>query len=129
MHVFTSIFVAIYSAASHLFEFKYRIKRPTLEILKFIFSIFRNQDNKVALIQVDNDGAMIWSSEFMRTIHNKNIKVQKTIGYASSVNSKSVTPNKTLDIITMLLLMNSSQKKELLCLAYQYDIWTIPPNW
>ena len=36
----------------------------------------------------------------MSTYHNMNIIVQTTVGYASSLNGKSESPNKTLDNIT-----------------------------
>ena len=42
-----------------------------------------------------------------------NIIVQTTGGYASSLNGKSESLNKTLDNITRALLLNTSHKKEL----------------
>ena len=38
----------------------------------------RNQDNKVAFIRVDEDGALARSSEFMKTFHKINNIVQTT---------------------------------------------------
>ena len=64
-------------------------KRPPLDILKFLVTTLRNQDNKVAFIRVDEDGALSRSSEFMRRFHNMNIIVQTTGGYAYSLNGKS----------------------------------------
>ena len=58
----------------------------------------------------------------MKTFHTMNIIVQTTGGDASSLNGKGESPNKTLANITRALLLNSSQKKELWCFAYQYDI-------
>ena len=52
IHGFTSNFVDIYSATSHPFGFPSRNKRPPLDILRFLFTTFRNQDNKLALIRV-----------------------------------------------------------------------------
>ena len=51
-----------------------------------------------------------------------NIIVQTTDGYASSLNGKSESPNKTLSNTMRSLLLNSSNKKELWCFAYQYAI-------
>ena len=52
-----------------------------------------------------------------------NIIVQTTGRYASSLNGKSESPNKTLANITRALLLNSSHKKEFWCFAYQNAIW------
>ena len=71
-----------------------------------------NQDNKVVLIQFDEDVSLARSSEFIKTCHNINIIVQTIGGGASSLNDKSEIPNKTLDNITIYLLLNSSNKKE-----------------
>ena len=75
---------------------------------------------KVALIRVDEDGALEKSSEFIKTCHNINIIVQTTDGDAYSLNGKSESTNKTLANTTRALILNSSQKKELWCFAYQY---------
>ena len=120
---FTSTFVAICSATSHPFGFPSRSKRPPLDILKFIVTILRNQDKKVAFIKVDEDGALSISSEFVKTCHIVNIIAQTTGGYASSIYGKSESTNKTLANITVALLLNSSHRKELWCFPYQYAIW------
>ena len=52
-----------------------------------------------------------------------NIIVQTTGGDLSSLNSKSLSPNKTLDNITRDPILNSIHKKELWCFAYQYYVW------
>ena len=103
---FTSTFVAICSATSYPFGFPSISKRPPLGILKILVATLRNQDKKVALIRVDEDGAPSISSELMRTCHNMNIIVQTTGGYASSLNDKSKSPNKKIANITRALLMN-----------------------
>ena len=72
----TSIFVAICSATSHPFGFSSRSKCPPLDILKFLVTTLRNQNNKVAFIQVYEDVALARSSEFMKTCHNMNIIVK-----------------------------------------------------
>ena len=59
----------------------------------------------------------------MRTCHNTNIIVQTKFGDASYLNDKSESPNKTLANITGALLLKPSHKKEILCFAYQFDIW------
>ena len=59
----------------------------------------------------------------MKTCHNMNIIVQNTGGYASSINGKIGSYNKTLANITIALLLNSIHKKELWCFAYRYAIW------
>ena len=120
---FTSTFVAICSATSYPFGFPSRSKRPSLGILKFVVTTLRNQDKKVAFIRVDEDGALARPSEFMRTCHNMNIIVHTKGGYASSLNGKSKSHNKTLANITRALLLKSSNKKELWCYAYQYSIF------
>ena len=71
----------------------------------------RNQDKKVELIQVDEDGALAISSEFMKTFHNMNIIFQTTGVDAFSINGKSEINNKTLANITRALLLKSSHKK------------------
>ena len=75
---FTSTFVAICSATSHPFGFPYRRKRLPPDILKFLVTALRNQYKKVAFIQVDEDGALARSPEFMKTCHNMNIIVKTT---------------------------------------------------
>ena len=110
---FTSNFVAICSATSHPFGFISRRKIPPLDVLKFLVTTLRNQDEKVSFIQVDENGALLISSEFMKTCHNIYIMVQTTGGDASSLNGKIEIPNKKLDNTTRDLLMNSSHKKEL----------------
>ena len=55
---FTTTFVAIFSSTSCPFGFSYRIKRPYLEIITFIVNTLRNQDKKVAFIQVDEYGGL-----------------------------------------------------------------------
>ena len=72
---------------------------------------FRNQDKKVAFIQVDEDGALARYSEFMKTCHNMNIVFQTTIVDAYSLSGKREIPNKTLANVTIALLINSSHKK------------------
>ena len=52
---FNSDFVAICSATSNPFEFSPRSKRPPLDILRFLVTTFRNQDKKVAFMQVDEN--------------------------------------------------------------------------
>ena len=120
---FNSTCVAIYSATSYSFGFPSRIKRPPLDILKFLVTTLINQDKKVAFIRLDEYGALARSSEFIRTCHNMNIIVQTTGGYSSSLNGKSESPNKKLANITRALLLNSSHNKELWCFLYQYAIW------
>ena len=58
----------------------------------------------------------------MRTCNNMNIILQNTGGDAYSLNGKSKIPNKILTNITISLILKSSRKKELWCLAYQYSI-------
>ena len=83
----------------------------------------RYQYKKVSLIQVDEDGALKRPSEFTNTCRNMNIIVQTTGGYAYSLNGKIETPKNTLANTTRDLLMNSSNKKEIWCFAYNYSIW------
>ena len=59
----------------------------------------------------------------MRIWHNMNIIVQNTGGDESPLNSKSESPNKTLNNITRVFLIKSSHKKELWLFAYQYSTW------
>ena len=47
---FTSTFLGICSATSYSFGFPYRSKIPPLGILKFLVTILRNQDEKVAFV-------------------------------------------------------------------------------
>ena len=70
------------------FGFESRSKLPPLEILKYIFATLINQDNKVLLIIVDEDGALARSGESLNTCHKMNIISQTTGGYASSLNGK-----------------------------------------
>ena len=86
---FNSTFVAMCFSTSHPFGFQYRIKRPLLDILKFLITSLRNQDNKVAFVRFDEDEAQARSSEFMKTCHNMNIILQYTGGDASFLNGKS----------------------------------------
>ena len=73
-------FVAICYATPYLFLFPPRSKRPPLDLIEFLVTTLRNQDKKVASIQVDEDGALARYSEFMKTCHNMNIIVQTTGG-------------------------------------------------
>ena len=119
---FTSTFVAIISATSCPFGFPYRSKRLPLDILKFIVATLSNQDNKSSFIRVYEYESLKISSEFMRTCHNMNIIFQTTGVDAYSLNEKIKIPNKTLSNATIPILLNSSNKKELWCFAYQYSI-------
>ena len=119
---FTSNFVAICSATSYSFRFPSIRKCPPLDILKFIFNTFRNQDKKFIFIRVDKDGEIAISSKFVNTCHNMNIIVQNTGRDTYSLNGKSESSNETLDNITRVLLMNSIHKKELWCFSYHYSI-------
>ena len=119
---FTLTFVDICYDTSYPFGFTYRNKNPPLEILKFLVTTLRNQDKKVALVQVDEDVALIIYSELMRTCHNMNIVVQTTGGYVYSINGKPERPHNTLAIIKKALLINSSHKRKLWCFNYQYNI-------
>ena len=123
IRVLTSTSVAVCFATSYPFGFPSRSKRPPLDILKYLVTILIYQDKKVEFIRVDEDGALARSSEFIRTFHNMNIVVQTTGVYASSLNSKSESPNKTFANITRTILLNSSHNKELCCFACQYYIW------
>ena len=49
-------------------------------------------------------------------------------GYAFSMNRNSEIPNKILVNITGAILMNTSHKKELCCLTFQYAIWVSKLN-
>ena len=93
------------------FGFPYWIKLPTLDILKFLVTTLSNQDKIVTFVQVDEDGELARSSEFMKTCHNMNIIVKDTGVDASLLNGKSEIPNKTLADITRALLLTSSNKK------------------
>ena len=64
------------------------------------------------------DGALSRSSEFVNTSHNMNIIVQTAGWYASSINGKIESCNKTLADITRAIILNSSHKKELWCFPY-----------
>ena len=110
--------MAIYSDTSYPFGFPSRSKRSPLDILKLLVTTLRNQDKKVALIRVDEYGALSRSSESMKTCHNMNIIVQTTCGDASSINGKSESPNKTLSNTTRDLPLKSNHKKELWCYIY-----------
>ena len=93
-----------------------------LFILKILITTLRNQDKKVAFIQVDEDGKLARYSEFMKTCHNMNIIVKTIGGDAYSIIGKSESPNNTLASITIALTLNSSHKKELWCFSYKYTI-------
>ena len=86
---FTSTFVNICSATSYLFGFPSRIKRPPIDILKFLAATLSNQDKKVVFVRVDEYGALARPSEFMNACHNMNIIVQTTGRDESSLNGKS----------------------------------------
>ena len=102
--------MAICSYNSYPFVFPYRRNLLPLDILKFLVTTFINQDNKVAFVRVDEDGALSRSYEFMKTCHNINIIVQNIGGYAYFLNGKSESPS-ILSNITRVLLLNSSHKK------------------
>ena len=56
--VFTSTFVAIFSATSYPIIFPSIIRCPHIEILHFIFATLRNKYNKFSLIRVDEYGSL-----------------------------------------------------------------------
>ena len=120
---FTSTFVDICSVTSNPFRFPSRSKNPPLDILKFLFTKFRNQYIKDAFIRFDENGALARFSGLMKTCQNMNIIVQTTGGDTYSVNGKIEIPNKTLSNITINLLLKLSHKKELWWFYYQYTIW------
>ena len=113
LDVFTSTFVAICSATSYSSGLPSRIKRPRLDILKFLVTKLSNKNKKVAFIQVDEGGELARYSGFMKTCSNINIIVQTINGYASSLKDKIESPDKTLDNFTRDILLNSSHKNEL----------------
>ena len=71
------------------FRFPYISKFPPLYILKLLLTALKNQYNKVALVRVDEDGALAISSGFMRACHYINIIVLKNGGDEYSLNWKS----------------------------------------
>ena len=81
--VFISTFMAICSSTSYLFGFISSIKQLTLDILKLLVTILRNQDKKVVLFLVGEDGSLKRFSELMRIFHNMNMLDNTTGGYAS----------------------------------------------
>ena len=103
---FTSTFVDICSDTSYPFVFSARSRVPHLDILKFLVNKLSNKDKKVAFVQVDEDGALERSSEFMNTCHNMNNIVKTIEGDASLLNGKIEIPNMTLYNITRALLLN-----------------------
>ena len=105
-----------------------RLDSHPLDILKFLVTTLRNQDNKFAFIRVNEDGALARSSEFMKTFHIMNIIVQNTGVYTSSLNGKSKIPNNTLANITRYFSLYSIHKKELWCFVYQYAVWLSRKN-
>ena len=115
--------MAICSTTSYPFGFPSISKRPLIDILKLIVTKLKNKDKRVSSVQVDKDGALSIYSKFMEKCHNMNTIVQTTGGYESSLNGESEIPNKTLDNTTRALLLNSSDKKEIWFLSYQYVIW------
>ena len=119
---FTSTFVDVLSSTSYPSGFPSRSKLPTLETLKFIVTTLRNQYKKVSFICVGEDGSLARSSESVNTCHNMNIIFQNKNIDVSSLNGKIEIPNKTLANITIVLLLNSSHRKELCCFSYQYAI-------
>ena len=126
---YTSTFLDICSATSYLFGFPSRIKRSPIDILKFLITAFRNQDKKVTFVQVDEDGAMSRSSEFMNTCHNINIIYQTMGGDSYSRHGTSKSLNNTISNITGALLLNSSHKKDIWCFAYHCAIWISHQNY
>ena len=118
IRAFTSNFLATCSTTSYPLGFLSRRKWNTLDIVKLIVTTLRNQDNKVAFIRVDEDGALERYSESMRTYHNMNIIVQTTGRYEYLLNDKSEIPNKTLDSTTRAILLKSIHKNN-------YDTWPI----
>ena len=95
--------MAICSDTSHPFGFPSKSKFTPLDILKIIVTKLKNQDKKVALVRIDDDGALKRYYEFTKTCHNTNITFQTT---GSSINGKSKIPNKTLANITGDILLN-----------------------
>ena len=91
--------------------FPSRIKRPPLDMLKFLVTKLRNQDKKVEFVRVDEDVELSRSSEFMKACHNMNLIVQTIGGYAYSLNGKSESPNKKLANIARDIILDSSHKK------------------
>ena len=80
---FNSTFVAICSATSYPFGFLYINKQITLDILKFLDTKLRNQDEKITFIRVHEDGAPVRYSKLIQTCYNMNIIVQTTYGDSS----------------------------------------------
>ena len=120
---FTLTFVDMCSATSYLFGFPSIIKWTTIDILKLLATISKNQEKTVAFIQVYEYWALERSSKFMKTCHRMNITVQTTGGYASSFNGKRETPNNKQANITRGILLKSSNRQEFYFFPYQYAIW------
>ena len=80
IHVFTFTFVSICFDTSYFFGFISIIKIMPLDILKFLVTTLRNQDKKVALIQVYWYRELKIFSWFMRSCHNMGLTFKTTGG-------------------------------------------------
>ena len=118
IHELASNFLDICSSTAYPFGFISKIKRPSIDILKFLVAKKTNQDIKVAFILVGENGALEKSSESMETCRNMNVTLQNTGGDVSSLNGKNEIPNKTLANKKISLLLNLNHKKEHWCFIY-----------
>ena len=73
----------------------------------FDHNSLRNQDKRVTLIRVDEEGALEISYEFIETFHKMDIIVQTSVGHVSVLNGKA--KYQTMHLIISQELFYSTQ--------------------
>ena len=109
---FTSVLDIIYASTRYSFAFPTRSKRVPLDILNWLLSILEQEGKIVRIIRVDEDGALARSREFCKLIQKKNITLQTTGGYMSSLNGMVERPHRDAHKATRISIGSNSHLPE-----------------
>ena len=94
---FVAAFCIFDAKTRHPWGFPTRSRRPPIAILKWLVLNLRRQGIEIIELRVDEDGSLANSTEFMTMCRDDlNLTVQTTGGYASTINGKAETPNRTI---------------------------------
>ena len=123
---FVAAFCIFDAKTRHPWGFPTRSRRPPIGILKWLVLNLRRQGLEVIELRVDEDGSLANSTEFMAMCRDElNLTVQTTGGYASTINGKAETPNRTIKRMIRTMLIGAGLPDELWCFAFQYAIFLL----
>lgn len=109
------------ATSRNLWFFPCRHKNPPIDLCLFFFGWLRRHGVPVLQIRCDEDGAFIRSTEFCKMmLDSLGVAIQSTGGYASTINGKAESPQKTQKNQVRAMLMGANQGDEFHCFCGQY---------